>query len=251
MTIINPALVALELRRIARTPSMLVPTLLLPSVLLLIAAETSSIRAADGASVATGVAKFLTFSVQASAIFALATSVASDRETRFYTILRALPVSPLEYCTAKFLTAWLLGTVSMAVIFSTLYMAFGLALPWSQLTAVIAIQLITMVPTMLVGGIVGALTAPSAATGFAGLFLFPMGYLAHLLGLASLHWPGSGVATGLPAFHAAYLTMQTVQHDVAMLPSALVWLAVTIALWGVVLGAVLWAIMRKGASDGT
>lgn len=251
MSIVNSALVGLELRRIARTPSMLVPALLLPSVLLLIAAETSAASSAGTNSVSTGVARFLTFCAQSSAAFALATSVASDRETRFYTILRALPVSMTEYCTAKFVSAWTLCTLSLLAILTTFYLAFGFVLPWPEVIVVVLLQLVATVPTMLMGAVIGALAAPSAAAGFAGLFVIPMGYFARLLGIAALTWPDVGVASLLPPFHGAYLTAQVARGEVALLAPALVGLATTVAAWSLVLGALLWLIVRKGANDGT
>ncbi|MFY7926197.1 MAG: hypothetical protein ACOVN5_10315 [Aquidulcibacter sp.] len=255
MRFINPTLIGLEFRRISRTPSMLVPALGLPCLLLLIAAGGQASGVLDKQGVTVALSKFVTFSVQAAAIHAMATSIAWDRESRYLMILRGMPMPFSGYVTAKLVTAFSLCAASMLAIFVTLRLAFDFSLPLTMAATLIGVQLIAAVPTMVAGSIVGVTAPPAAAAGMASLLLFPLGYVSSLLDWKPIKWPGLADSLVMPPpYHAAHATNEILSAQLG-LPAGPVasWREVALGMgavsfiWVLALSAVLWIILRRRA----
>jgi hypothetical protein len=255
MNTISIVMIVLELRRAMRTPSMLIPALLLPPLLLMIAIQGQSLMFADQGVLSTALSKFITFSVQASSIHALTTSVAMDREMRYFTILRSMPISIAHYGISKCFAACCVSTLSIVFILITMLVSIGMAVPWHAIVMLICIQLLGAVPIMMAGAIIGGMAAPAAAAGFASLYLFPLGYLSSLLDLRPYPSP-SGILAALqhpPPFHAARLAQQVAfekHYGFLQFFEAAVSLALSTLLWTFILVIILRLVIRRRGNDG-
>jgi ABC-2 type transport system permease protein len=189
-----------DLRMLGRMPAYTVPTLGMPSLLLLLFGAQ---RARDGAVPdPILVASFATFAVFGVVFYKFGVSTAIERTAPWARYVRALPVPPGGILAARSLSAVAIALGAASAVFITARIALGIELPGSRLLRVYAGLLGGAVPFTLLGMAVGYHTGPRSAVAVSNLIYLVLSYAGGLwVPPGALPGPIRIVAHLLPTHH--------------------------------------------------
>jgi len=189
-----------DLRMLGRMPGYTVPTLVMPSLLLLMfGAQRSRDGAIPGLILA---ASFATFAVFGVVFYKFGVSTAIERTAPWARYVRTLPVPPGSILIARSLSAAVFALAAASAVFLTARIALEFDLPGARLLRMYAGLLGGALPFTLLGMAVGYRTRPRSAVAVSNLVYLLLSYAGGL-------WvpPGSlppvmrTVALFLPTYH--------------------------------------------------
>jgi ABC-2 type transport system permease protein len=196
-----------ELLRLARTPALAIPVMLLPVALyglfaVLIAGEAIAKDPAVGVYL---FASFAVLGVTMPALFGIGASLAMDREMGLLRLKRAQPAPAGSWLVAKIASGVAFAVLAYLPILGVALASGKLVLGAGQVAAMSAALLAGTVPFCALGLLVGASFSGSAAPGYANLIYLPGCYLSGMFFPLpeSMHWQ----APLWPQFHLDQLAM--------------------------------------------
>lgn len=199
-----------ELLRLLRTPAFVLPTLLFPSMFYLLFGVLLGSRG-GGEAARYLLATYGVFGVMGAALFGFGVTVASERERGFLALRRALPTPPGAYLLAKMAMA-----MSFATVIALMLLLLGTGLagvqlePW-QWAALLAVDVLGVLPFCALGLFVGTLFGGSAAPAVINLLYLPMSFLSGLwLPLRVLPEIFTTIAPAWPSWHHGQIALAVV-----------------------------------------
>jgi ABC-2 type transport system permease protein len=207
-----------EFLRLWRTPSFLVPTLVLPLVLYSILGGLGR-----GNALEEGVSRQIyalasvgTYSIVGVMLYSFGVSIANERAQRVNVLMRATPLPASVYFLAKVVTALLSALVMLLVLSGFAIVVGGVQLSVTAWITLIASLVLGVLPFILLGFAIGNMVNPTGATPIVNLCFFilafasgifvPLSQLPDVLQtiapyspfyrLGQLAWNAVGVQTG-------------------------------------------------------
>lgn len=199
-----------EFLRLLRAPSFAVPTLLFPPMFYLLFAVLFAARAnaADNHTSVYLLATYGVFGVMAPGLFGFGVSVALDRERGWLTLKRAQPMPPGAYLASKVAMAMLFSATIFAMLAAIATTLGGVSLPLASWSALLAVEVIGVLPFCAIGLCIGTLASGQAAPAVVNLIYLPMSFLSGLwMPLTILPAAVGGIAPLWPAYHLGQLAL--------------------------------------------
>jgi ABC-2 type transport system permease protein len=189
-----------DLRMLGRMPAYTVPTLVMPSLfLLLFGAQRGRDGGIPGVILVTSFATFAVFGV---VFYKFGVSTAIERVAPWARYMRALPVPPGSVLAARSLSAVVFALAAASAVFITARTALGIGLPVVHLLRVYAGLLGGAVPFTLLGMAVGYRTVPRSAVAVSNLVYLVLSYAGGLwVPRSALPEMLQAVAPLLPTYH--------------------------------------------------
>lgn len=196
-----------EVKQRLRVPGFVISTIIFPVMFFAFFGMPNLGQRADGVDVgAFMMASYGAYAVMSVALISFGVSISAERGLGWNKLLRAAPMDPLAYFTAKVLMAVALGFVSLALLFAFAAIVGHVTQPlefWVKLTALL---LTGMVPFVALGLAIGYVASPTAAAPIANLITLPLSFASGLfIPLRFLPPPVQTVAPFLPSYHVAEL----------------------------------------------
>jgi ABC-2 type transport system permease protein len=168
-----------ECLRYARSPSFMLPIMLLPSLFyLLFGIVMAKSEGADASRYL--LASYGVFGVMSPGLFGFGVSLALERDGGLLTYKRALPMPPGAYLLGKMVMAMLAAAV---VILLLLAMGIGMAhvvITGSQALLLLLVGVLGVLPFCALGMLIGTLIKGQGAPGALNLIYLPMSFLSGL-----------------------------------------------------------------------
>jgi ABC-2 type transport system permease protein len=203
-----------EFLRMLRTPSFALPVLLFPALFYTLFGLVLN-RADGGGAARYLLATYGVFGIMGAGLFGFGVVVAMERERGFLAYKRALPMPPGAYLFAKMAMAMLFSLLISAVL-GALAAGFGgvSLLPWQWL-ALLAINVVGVLPFCALGLFVGTLVGGQGAPAVLNLLYLPMAFLSGLwLPLTMLPPVFASMAPAWPPYHLSQVALRVVgMHD--------------------------------------
>lgn len=201
-----------EWRRLLRTPSYVIPTLLFPALFYVLFGVVLNKGSGDAARYL--LATYGVFGAMGAGLFGFGVTVAMEREQGLLVYKRALPMPPGAYLAAKMVTAVLFASaifVLLAVLAATLG---GVSLPAGQWLLLALVSALGVLPFCAIGLFVGTLVGGQGAPAVINMLFLPMAFLSGLwLPLKLLPTWISGMAPVWPAHHHAQIALKVIGMD--------------------------------------
>ena len=217
-----------EFLRMLRTPSFALPVLLFPALFYTLFGLVLN-RADGGMAARYLLATYGVFGIMGAGMFGFGVVMAMERERGFLAYKRALPMPPGAYLLAKMAMAMLFSML-ISVLLGTLAGAFGgvSLLPWQWL-ALLAINVVGVLPFCALGLFVGTLVGGQGAPAVLNLLYLPLAFLSGLwLPLKMLPPVFATIAPAWPPYHLSQVALGVVGMDDGS--SMLVHVAVVVAV---------------------
>jgi ABC-2 type transport system permease protein len=196
-----------EVAQRLRVPGFVISTIIFPMMFFAFFGLPNLGRSTGGVDVgAYMMASYGAYAVMSVALISFGVSISAERGLGWNKLLRASPMDPLAYFTAKVLMALALGFLSLAVLFSFAAIVGHVTLPMAFWAKISALLLVGMVPFVALGLAIGYLASPTAAAPIANLISLPLSFASGLF--MPLQFLPSGVravAPYLPSYHVAQL----------------------------------------------
>ncbi|MHB8404584.1 MAG: ABC transporter permease [Gammaproteobacteria bacterium] len=217
---------------IVRMPGFALPTLAFPTMFYVFFALLFG--KGNGRDVATYMlATYGTFGIMAPALFGFGVGVAMEREHGVLALKRVVPLPPMAYLFSKAVMAMLFALI-IVILLSVLGALFGgVALPRDEWLLLTSTLVIGTLPFCALGLAVGLRVGGQASAAIINLIYLPMSFLSGLWVPLKFfpHWL-QVLATGLPAYHLAQLSLAIVHmHSAGPVLSHLIYLAVFTAIF--------------------
>lgn len=228
-----------EVLRYLRNPGFLLPIILFPTVFyLMFGILLGSHNVADNAS-GYLLASYSTFGVMAPGLFGFGVSLALERDSGLLTLKRALPMPPGAYLLGKMLMAMCVAAVVGALLLAMALFIAHVPLSGAQVLALLATDMLGVLPFCALGLLVGTLLKGQGAPGLLNMIYLPMAFLSGLwFPLQIMPTFLQQLAPVWPSYHLNILSMVAVGlSDAPRLPHVLV-------LAGFTLGFLLLAARR-------
>ncbi|HEV2581598.1 MAG TPA: ABC transporter permease [Ktedonobacteraceae bacterium] len=168
-----------ELLRLWRTPSFLVPSLILPLVLytLLGGLGKGGNRLEDGVSAHIyALASVGTYSIIGVMLFSFGVSIANERAQRVNVLMRATPLPASVYLLAKVLSALLSALMMLLVLCGFAIVVGGVQLSVTAWITLIASLVLGVLPFILFGFAIGNVVNPTGAAPIINLSFFVLAF---------------------------------------------------------------------------
>ena len=233
-----------ELRKTTRTPSFVVPTIVLPIMFFALFGLPHVRQSADNISVATYLmASYGAYAMMTTVLFSFGVSIASERALGWNRLLRVTPLSATAYLGAKLVNAFAIGTAALVCLFlfaaSSAHVSLA-AVVWLRLASVLVIG---MTPFVLLGLAIGYSVGPAAAAPIANLVSLPLAYGSGLfIPIQFLPPAVRAFAPWLPSYHLGQLGWNAMgSGDLQGIGPHLLW----IVGYSVILGALAVVAYRR------
>ena len=200
-----------EVLKLLRIPAFALPTFLFPILFFSMFGLPYVDESLGGINAGRYVmASYGTYAVMAVALFSFGASVAAERGLGWNRLLRATPLSPLTYFTAKIFMAVTFGVAVLAAFFAFGVFVGGVSLGagmWAELTGLL---ILGMFPFVALGLFLGYVAGPNSAAIIANFIFLPLAFGSGLfLPLEMLPQVVQDIAPYLPSYHAAQLGWTT------------------------------------------
>lgn len=234
-----------ELLRLWRTPSFLVPTLILPLVLYtLLGGLGRSTGLEDGVSRQVyALASVGTYSIVGVMLYSFGVSVASERAQRVNVLMRATPLPAAIYLLAKALTALLSALVMLLILGSFAAIVGSVQLSLTAWINLFASLVLGVLPFILLGFALGQVISPAGAAPIVNLSFFALAFASGIfVPLSQLPTVLQNIAPYSPFYRLSQLAWNAAGVQTGSITEA-VWL---LALYAVLFFAVaLYAYRRE------
>ena len=200
-------LVKAEVMQRMRVPGFVISSIVFPTMFFALFGLPNLGRSSNGVDFgAYMMASYGAYAVMSVALVSFGVSISAERGLGWNKLLRASPMDPLAYFTAKVLMAMVLGLVSLIVLFSFAALAGHISLPLLFWLKISGLLIVGMVPFVALGLAIGYLSSPTAAAPIANLISLPLSFGSGLfVPLQFLPAPVQHVAPYLPSYHVAEL----------------------------------------------
>ena len=222
-----------ELLRLWRTPSFLVPTLLLPLVLYSLLGGLGQGNTLEGgvSRQVYALASIGTYGIISVMLYSFGVSIANERAQRVNVLMRATPLPASIYLLAKVLTALLSALVMLLVLSGFAILVGGVQLSLAAWATLIVSLLLGVVPFLLLGFVLGNVVSPTGATPIINLSFFILAFASGVfVPLSQLPDTLQAIAPYSPFYRLAQLAWHAVGVQTESIAPA-VWL---LLLYGVV-----------------
>jgi ABC-2 type transport system permease protein len=201
-----------EWRRLLRTPSYVIPTLLFPALFYVLFGLMLNKGKGDAAQYL--LATYGVFGAMGAGLFGFGVTVAMEREQGLLTYKRALPMPPGAYLVAKMVTAVLFASAIFALL-AVLAAAFGgVSLSIAQWLLLALVCTLGVLPFCAIGLFIGTLVGGQGAPAVVNMLFLPMAFLSGLwLPLKMLPSWIAGMAPVWPAYHHAQIALKVIGLD--------------------------------------
>lgn len=219
-----------EVLRYLRNPGFLLPIMLFPAVFyLMFGILLGKHNVADHAA-AYLLASYSTFGVMAPGLFGFGVSLALERDSGLLTLKRALPMPPGAYLLGKMLMAMCVAAVVGALLLAMALFIAQVPLSGEQVLALLATDVLGVLPFCALGLLVGTLLKGQGAPGLLNMIYLPMAFLSGLwFPLQIMPKFLQQLAPVWPSYHLNVLAMRAVGlSDASRLPHLLVLAGFTI-----------------------
>lgn len=225
----------------ARVPIAVIGSIVFPTLALCLFVLPQRIVVDDSGFATAAVASMIVFAYMSSGLFSVGLELAEQRAKPWAPYLRTLPGSPLARIGALILATLTIATVAMVPLL-LVGALFTSARPEPlRLLAAIALVIVTALPPMLIGAIIGITTGPKAAIAVTQVALFLLAFGGGLF-LPPQMFPAwlDAASSFLPIRQAREIVVGTATGaDVPL------WAIVGVAVWTLVLGALAVWLYRR------
>lgn len=217
----------------ARVPIAVIGSLVFPTLALCLFVLPQRVIVDDDAIATAAVASMIVFAFMSAGLFSVGLELAEQRSKPWAPYLRTLPASPLSRIGALILATLVIATAAMVPLL-VVGGVFTSARPEPlRLLAAIALVLVTALPPMLIGAIIGITAGPKAAIAITQVALFLLAFGGGLFLPPQLFpaWLDTASAF-LPIRQAREIVVGTATGTAVPL-----WAVIGIVVWTVVLAA--------------
>lgn len=201
-----------EWRRLLRTPSYVIPTLLFPALFYVLFGVLLNKGKGDAAHYL--LATYGVFGAMGAGLFGFGVTVAMEREQGLLTYKRALPMPPGAYLAAKMVTAVLFASAIFALLAVLAATLGGVSLPAAQWALLALVCALGVLPFCAIGLFIGTLVGGQGAPAVVNMLFLPMAFLSGLwLPLKLLPSWIAGMAPVWPAYHHAQIALKVIGLD--------------------------------------
>lgn len=201
-----------EFLRMIRSPMFLFPTLMFPLlfyVMFGLLLSHGNAKASTYLYITYGV-----FGTLGTSLFGFGVTVANERNLGHLLYKRALPMPPSAYLIAKLGMAMLFATLISIGLFVLAVTLGGVHLQAWQFAAIMLTNILGVLPLSALGLYIGTRVPANGAPAVINLVYLPMSLLSGLwMPLSQMPAAISKVATVLPSWHLAQLSLKTVGYD--------------------------------------
>jgi ABC-2 type transport system permease protein len=233
-----------ELLRLWRTPSFLISSLVLPSILFIILGLRKASGLENGVSPHVYVlASVATYGVVSVMLYSFGVSIANERGQRVNVLMRATPLPASVYLLAKVVTALLSALAMLLLLSGFAFVAGGVQLSGAEWLTLIASLVLGALPFVALGFAVGHVVTPTSAAPIINLSFFVLAFASGIfVPLSLLLDVLQNIAPYLPLYRLAQLAWNAVGAQTGSINEAL-WL---LLLYGVVFfGLAIFAYRRE------
>lgn len=202
-----------ELRRLLRTPSFMLPTLLFPPLFYLLFGVLLAAR--GGADMARYMlATYGVFGIMGAGLFGFGVTIAVERERGFLNLKRALPTPPGAYLLAKMAMAMVFAALISLVLALLAVTLAKVSLAPTQWALLWLVNVLGVLPFCAIGMVIGGCVGGSGAPAVVNLLYLPMSFLSGLwLPLAILPAVFAKLAPAWPSYHLGQVALKVVDRD--------------------------------------
>jgi ABC-2 type transport system permease protein len=220
-----------EVLRLWRTPSFLIPTLVLPLVLYtLLGGKGNGLEEGVSRQVY-ALASVGTYAIIGVMLFSFGMSIANERAQRVNVLMRATPLPASVYLLAKVLTALLSALAMLLVLSGFAILVGGVQLSVTAWISLIVSLVLGVLPFILLGFAIGQVINPTGAAPIINLSFFVLSFASGVLvPLSQLPNALQTIAPYSPFYRLGQLAWHAVGVQTSSIGEA-VWL---LALYGVV-----------------
>ncbi len=201
-----------EFLRMLREPAFGIPVIAFPAMFYLLFGVVLNKGSAGAAQYL--LATYGAFGVIGAAMFGFGVTIAMDRENGYLRLKRTLAVPPGALLLAKMAMAALFAVIISLVLALLAATLGGVSLaPW-QWAALLAVNVLGVLPFAAIGMFFGSLVGGNAAPALLNVLYLPMAFLSGLwLPLSMLPAVLARLAPAWPAYHLGQLALKVVGHD--------------------------------------
>ncbi|KAA9087240.1 ABC transporter permease [Microbacterium radiodurans] len=225
----------------ARVPIAVIGAIVFPTLALCLFVLPQRVVVDDSGFATSAVASMVVFAFMSAGLFSVGLELAEQRSKPWTPYLRTLPASPLARIGALILATLAIATVAMVPLL-VVGGLFTSARPEPlHLVAAVALVIVTALPPMLIGAIIGIATGPKAAIAVTQVALFLLAFGGGLFLPPQMFPSWLDIASAfLPIRQAREIVVGTATGTAVP-----VWAIVGIVAWTVALGAVaVWLYKR-------
>jgi len=200
-----------EILRISRTPGLFVPALILPLMFFVLFGIVMAKTNGGAAGTRYLLISYSSFGMLACSLLTIGAGVAVERERGIHLLKQALPMPPGAWLGAKLLAAALICGMMTLLLMAVAATAGGVTMRAWQWAALLAENLLGVMPFAALGLYLGSRVSGSAAPGVINLIYLPMSLLSGLwIPLRFLPAPVQQLAQLLPAYHFVQLPLRLI-----------------------------------------
>ncbi len=190
-----------------RVPGFVIPTIIFPMMFFAFFGLPNLGRSVGGVDVgAYMMASYGAYAVMSVALISFGVSISAERGLGWNKLLRATPLDPFVFFTAKVLMALAIGFLALVLLFAFAVLYGHVSMPPLFWLRLIALLMAGMVPFVALGLAIGYVASPSAAAPIANLISLPLSFASGLFVPLQMLPPGvQHVAPYLPSYHVAQL----------------------------------------------
>ena len=234
-----------ELLRLWRTPSFLVPSLLLPLVLYTLLGGLGK----SNAGLEEGISRHLyalasvgTYAIVGVMLYSFGMGIANERAQRVNVLMRATPLPAWVYLLAKVLTALLSALVTLLVLVAVAIVAGGVQLSLTAWITLVVSLVLGVLPFILLGFAIGQVINPNGAAPIVNLSFFILAFASGIfVPLSQLPDVLQNIAPYSPFYRLGQLAWNAVGVQTSSISEA-IWL---LALYAVVFFALAVLAYRR------
>ncbi len=202
-----------EFLRMLRDPAFCIPVTCFPLMFYLLFAVVLN-RQHSAVTAQYLLATYGAFGVAGAGLFGFGATIAVDRERGFLRLKRVLPTPPGAMLLAKMAMAMLFAAIISLLMALLGALAAGVALSPLQWLALLAVNVVGVLPFAAIGMYVGTRVSGSAAPALLNALYLPMSFLSGLwLPLSMLPGALAKLAVIWPAYHLGQLALKVVGYD--------------------------------------
>jgi ABC-2 type transport system permease protein len=234
----------IELLRLWRTPSFLVPTVILPLVLYIILGGLGRSHGLEGgvSQQIYALASVGTYSIVLIMLYSFGVNMANERAQRVNVLMRATPLPATIYLLAKIISALLSALVMLLILSVIASIIGGVQLSASAWITLAVSLLLGVLPFTLLGFAIGQVINPTGAGSLVNLAFFALAFASGLfVPLSQLPSVVQSLAPYSPFYCLGQLAWNAIGVSIGSLGNA-IWL---LLLYGVVFCALALLAYRR------
>lgn len=195
-----------EILKALRAPEFILPTLIFPAAFYGLFGIVLSGGATENAAYL--LATYGVFAVMGPSIFGFGIAVANERERGWLDLKRAAPAPAVSYILAKVITTLIFASVSVAMVHALAGFVAGVQLPRPTWAALLGVHMLSTLPFILVGLLIGFAFKANGAVAIANLLFMGLAILGGLW-IPVFVFPSfmQSLAQFLPSFHLAEIAL--------------------------------------------